>query len=261
MRSDTHYSYLYIYVFLLNVCVYREEMICKLIIVCLVPRIIQAIHLLTHETNSHTNRYCNHKSIANVALSTWSSFMYENIFTSCVYVKKMVHHTHHLYPTNKELDYTYYYTVANSFGEAIFKCGTTPESEFVSSLYLCDIGNVALSVVVRALLMYSLVKYTSVSNLLVSALAARIPITLFYYNAFHKQHTDIDGKIIPLGMNWEPQYFIDVLNSLLFGRLGVEEGYGHEMHHKFPTMKPRFYNAVPTHTMSGVKLSHVCPNQ
>jgi len=179
--------------------------------------------------------------------------MYETPFTSCVYAKKIIHHTHHLYPTQYGKDYTYYYTVAPSSYIAILKCGTTPESEFISSFYLCDNKLVGLSTLIRLTMMILLIQQTDIYNVMYSILIIRITIMFFYYFAFHKQHTDIDLNILPLGMNWQP-YPTDIITGLLFGRLSIEEGYGHEIHHQFPTLKPRYYNAVPTYTQNGIKL-------
>ena len=245
--------WLYIYIATLNICVFNTGYFYKLLLPCLVPRIIQSIHLLTHELNSHTNSVCNHNDYTNVIISIISSFMYETPFTSCIYVKKIIHHTHHQYPTQYGEDYTYFYTVANNSYTAICKCFLTPESEFISSLYLCDNKSVCFSAIIRLFMMGLVIRQTSIYNLTITLLVVRLSIMAFYFIAFHKQHMDIDLNIIPLGMNWRPLP-IDIISSLLFGRLSIEEGYGHEIHHKFPTMKPRYYNATPTYTQSGIKL-------
>ena len=102
-------------------------------------------------------------------------------------------------------------------------------------------------------MMFLVIQQTNIYNLAVSILIVRISIMIFYFNAFYKQHTDIELNVVPYGMNWPPLQS-DNIASLLFGRLSVEEGYGHEVHHKFPTLKPRYYNAIPTYTQSGRKL-------
>ena len=251
--SDTHYMWLYIYVTFLNVCVFNTSFVYKMLLPCLVPRIIQSIHLLTHELNSHTNRVCNHNSCANVVISTISSFMYETPFASCVFAKKLIHHTHHQYPTEYGKDFTYYYTIAKNSYIAMLKCFTTPESEFISSIYLCKKKSIAISFLLRSIMMLLVIQQTNFYNLAVSMVIIRLSIMIFYFNAFFKQHTDVELNVVPYGMNWPPLP-IDIFTGLLFGRLSIEEGYGHEIHHKFPTLKPRYYNAIPTYTQSGVKL-------
>ena len=179
--------------------------------------------------------------------------MCETPFTSCVHVKKAVHRTHHMYPTEAGKDHSYYYTIASNPWMAMLRCLTTPESEFLSSFYLCDGRSVAMSVVIR-LAIISLVAYqTGLFNLLVSMILIRVSIMIFYFVAFYMQHTDVSHDIVPLGMNWQPTT-VDILKIIYFGALSVEEGYGHEVHHTSPTLKPRYYNAIPTHTQNRTRL-------
>jgi hypothetical protein len=247
MSSETHYMWLYIYVFGLNVCIWQTNWMYKFLIPCIIPRILQTLHGLSHERNSHTKKYCNHKHWVNIILSTLLSFKYETIFTSCVYSTSRIHSSHHKFPTVKGKDLSYYYTVAprNSI-LAFAKCFSTPESEFISSFQVSKKLPIFISTLVRAGLITALVAKNGIADVMLSWILIRVTIMMFFFNAFHAQHVDWDNNLVPLGMNWKPTN-VDFLNSLLFGKLSVEEGHGHEIHHTHPTIKPRFYFATSTH--------------
>ena len=245
--SETHDIWLFIYIGTLYWIIVSTNMYIKLLLVCLVPRIQQAIHILTHEPNSFINRICHHNSLFGILMSTILAYTHEGIFTTDVVYQKLIHNTHHVWPTDKNKDYTYAYTVAPYKSiEARIRGFFQPEIEFAASVKFFPSIPTLVSMVIRVLVTGLLIKRGYLVNLLVSSAIIRLTRGIFYYQAFHIQHVESDGTTSPLGKNFKPNKY-GSLRALVIGQLSVSEAYGHRIHHTYSTKKPRDYNAVPTH--------------
>jgi hypothetical protein len=53
-----------------------------------------------------------------------------------------------------------------------------------------------------------------------------------------------NDEINPFGVNVEKSKTIYFIESILFGKLSVEEAQGHIIHHKNSQIKPRFYSKI-----------------
>jgi hypothetical protein len=237
-------------------CMFANSYLIKLFIIPLFPRITNTIHTLIHEPTSIINKICNHTSIIAIVTSTILNFSFESLFSSDIVSTKMIHNSHHAYPTIKGKDYSYNYTIApyRSF-EAKIRAFCQPEFEFISSLNFVSHEIILFQILFRIFMFCLLFRTCEYSHVLFGIFIQRLIRGVFYYRAFHLAHMDSDGETLPKGMNWEPQStFLTFINTLLIGRLSIEEGWGHAVHHTHSTKKSRFYEPTPTHTYGGNRL-------
>lgn len=245
--SETHSYWLMIYVLFFNLLAFipmqNENIIFLIFLIFLIPRIQQSIHVLTHDKLSLISKYCNHNDNINIILSNMLSFNFESLLSSDVYVQKYVHNTHHLHPVAENKDLSYKYTKAPyKSQQAYFQCFFQPEIEFIETLDRFNFKPILIGVLYRLFMFLLLFNFTSYTNFVLVISLSRITRMMFYFNAFHVQHISIDDKINHLGINAEPSNF-DIIDSIIFGRLSVEETYGHVIHHTNSQIKPRYYLA------------------
>ena len=245
--SDTHDAWLLLYI------ASQYPLLCcppagRLLMVCLVPRIQNAIHSLTHEPGSLTNALCHHRSAVGLLCSTLLAFSFESLFTADVVYQRRIHATHHAYSMVEGKDLSLGYTAAPyKSARACVQCFFQPEIEFCGSLQLAaSLSPIMCAFGVRAAILVFLSAVGLTRPALELAVISRFTRMLFYLVSFHLQHVEPDGTLVAEGKNFRPHAF-DWLHSLLFGRLGIEEGYGHRTHHAQPALKARAYNATPTH--------------
>jgi len=245
LRSETHSYWLMIYILFLNLLAFipiqNEHIILLMFIIFLIPRIQQSIHVLTHDKLSLISKYCNHNDNLNILLSNVLSFSFESLLSCDVYVQKYVHNTHHLHPVVENKDLSYKYTKAPyKSHQAYFQCFFQPEIEFIETLDKFNYKPIIIGVLYRLFMFLLLFNFTSHTNFVLVITLSRITRMMFYFNAFHLQHITMNDEINPLGINVTPSQF-DIIDSIIFGRLSVEETYGHVIHHTNSQIKPRYY--------------------
>jgi hypothetical protein len=252
LSSETHSYWLIIYILFINLFAFisNEYIMSLIFIIFLVPRIQQSIHILTHDKLSLITKYCNHRNILNIILCNILSFSFESLLSCDVYVQKYIHNTHHLCPVVENKDLSYKYTKAPYKSlQGYFQCFFQPEIEFIETLDKIYYKPIMIGLVYRLFMFLLLFNFTSYINFVLVITLSRITRMMFYFNAFHIQHMTVNNEINPFGVNIIPSKF-DIIYSIIFGKLSVEENYGHVIHHKNSQIKPREYLEIIEKTNS-----------
>lgn len=243
--SETHSLWLIIYILFLNFIVFFASFKYIILMICLIPRIQQSIHVLTHDRLSLISLYCNHDDYFSVLLSNMLSFSFESILSSDIYVQKYIHNTHHMNPVVLNKDLSYKYTVASyrSF-QAYFQCFFQPEIEFIETINKIDWIANFIGILYRTLIYVLLYNYTGYLNFFSVITMSRIVRMFFYFNASHFQHIDPNNDINQSGRINERSPQLQFILSIIFGKLSIEEGYGHYIHHNNSQIKSRYYSEI-----------------